>query len=271
VTQPEDTGRAEPWGGDNIGRAEPWGGDNIVARIVAADAGHAAAIVLGLPWEQTRAALGALGPREVARLVVGARADRVPDLVDHIAPGMLPAVLAHLSVAQVGQLVPLLSMELAVRVVQHMAPPAAAELLLALPTHQRLALQEWLPHPAAEGGDGDYPLRVEQAVRRIAGRVSWLDPRSGTLLTEVFGRRVVVVARDLPSGTLHGSDLHTVVVATDWRHIAGLVVMTNATFDASVGDSLREARQRGYLVEALQWQDDRDDGLLKRVLVRLGG
>jgi hypothetical protein len=246
--------------------------NDVVARILAADAGHAAAIVLAMPGEQTRAALAALGPREVSRLLLGARADRVPDLVGNIAADLLPAVLAQLQVVQVAGLVPLLGMEAAVRVVRSLQPAAAAELLLALPTHQRVALQGALPQPPpAQVSDGDYPRRVEEAVRRIAGRTSWLDARAGILVTEIFGRPVQVTARDAPDTSLTSTDLHGLVAAADWRNVSGLVVMTNGPLDYGLGAGVREARARGYLVDVVRWQDNRDDGVLKRALVRLAG
>ena len=48
-------------------------------------------------------------------------------------------------------------------------------------------------------------------------------------------------------------------------------MLTNATLDPAVSATVREARQRGYVVEAVAWQDERDDGVLKRTLVRLVG
>ena len=245
--------------------------DDVVARIRAADAGHASAFVLAMPWEQRLAALATLGPREVARLLVGARADRVPDLVASIAPDLLTAVLAQLPAVQVAGLVPLLGMEAAVRVVQSLSPRAAAELLLALPTHQRAALRGALPPPPPpQVSDRDYHGRVEEAVRRTAGRASWLDARAGTLLTEIFGRQVQVTARDAPQTSLTTTELHSLVATADWRQVGGLVVMTNSELDLGLGAGVREARARGYLVDVVRWQDERDDGVLKRALVRLG-
>ncbi len=244
---------------------------DVVARIVAADPGHAAAIVVAMPWERGRAVLASIDPRDVARMLVGARADRVPDLVATIAPEQLPQVLANLDVMRIAALVPLLPMEGAVRVVQNMSPTAAAELLMALPTHQRLALQQALPPPAepGSGGGGDYARRVEEAVRRVAGTATWRDPRAGTLVTEVFGRSVQVSVRDAPEAAFTGPDLHAIAAATDWRQISGLLVMTNSPLDPGLAAAAREVRGHGYLVEVLQWQDDRDEGALKRVLVRL--
>jgi hypothetical protein len=80
---------------------------------------------------------------------------------------------------------------------------------------------------------------------------------------------VLVVAIDRSGSRFTASDLRGVVAGTDWRHIAGLVVTTNASVDPDVGAALREARQHGFLVEAVAWQDERDDGVLKRILVRL--
>jgi hypothetical protein len=245
--------------------------DEVVPRIQAADAGHAAAIVLGLPWPQTRAVLVALGPREVARLLVGARADRVPDLVEHTSPGLLPRVLTHLDAVRVAQLISLLPMELAVRVVQSLSPSAAAELLLTLPTHQRLALQAALPSTPAPPGPGEYARAAEQALRRSAERLTWLDPGSGSLIAELFGRTVQVVVWDAPDTQFTAAHLHAVAAAVDWRRVNALLVMTNAGLDSGVGAAVRDARQHGFVIDTLIWHDERDDGQLKRALVRFAG
>lgn len=241
--------------------------DEVVNRIRAAEAGHAAAFVLGLPPQQTRDVLVALGPREVARLLLGARADRVPDLVDRIVPELLPGVLAHLDVVRAAQLISLLPMELAVRVMRSMSPAAAAELLLTLPTHQRLALQEALPAPQPSGGAGAYARAVEQSIGRSAERLTWLDQRS--LIAELFGRAVQIVVWDAPDTVFTAAQLHSIAGSVDWRRVRGLLVMTNAELDSGVAGAIRDARQHGYAVDALTWLDERDDGLLKRALVRL--
>jgi hypothetical protein len=243
--------------------------DDVVSRIVDAEPGHAAAIVLALPPVQGRAVLAALGPREVARLLIGARADRVPDLVDAVAPEHLSPILAHLQVVHVAALVPLLSNHAAVRVVQSMSPAAAAELLLALPAHQRLALQPALPQPSLAGGD-DYARRVDGAVRRVVGQAIWIAAPAGSLLTEIFGRSIQITARDSRLGPFGAAELQSLVAATDWRRVAGLLVLSDV-LDSGLLAGVRDARSHGYLVETLQWQDERDDGVLKRALVRLGG
>jgi hypothetical protein len=175
-----------------------------------------------------------------------------------------------MTVNEIAQLIPLLPMERAVSLVQQMSTPAIAELLLVLPTHQRLAIQQALPPseppPPTEGEGSDYSFRAEQAVRQIAGRVSWFEPRSGTIVTEIFGRPVQVVAWD---GAFTTNELHAVLAGTDWRRVAGLVIMIMGPPDPDVTVRVREARQQGYAVEVITWQDERDDGLLKRSLVRL--
>lgn len=257
---------------DGRGREEwpsagPFAGNDLLDRIVRAPAGDAAALVLDMPWPQTRAVLNALGPREVARLLLGVRADRVAELLGHLSPELLSGSLAYLSVAQIAELVPLVPVESAVRVVTHLAPDAAAALLLALPTQHRLVLQERLPPPAP--ATGGYRDQAEQAVRRTAGRVSALDPRGTALLTEVFGRPIQVLIRDRPATTFGAAELPAAIGATDWQRVAGVIVLTNAALDPTLPGALREARQRGYVVEVVQWQDERDDGILKRTLVRL--
>jgi hypothetical protein len=245
--------------------------DDVIARIAAADAADAATIVLGLPWQQARAVVAAAGPREVARLLLGVRADRVQELIDHVPPQLMPAVLAQLPLAEIAQLLPLLSMEGAMRAVHSLPPGVAAELLLILPSAQRQALQAAVAEAAAAGPSGGYGTQVEQAVRRTVGRVTLLDARATSMLTEVFGRPVQVVAWDRPGKGFGEADLRAAIGTADWRQITGLLVVTNAALDPALPGAVREARVAGYAVEPVQWLDDRDDGTLKRILVRLVG
>jgi hypothetical protein len=242
--------------------------DDVIARIVAAKAADAAAMVLALHWQQSRTVLAALGPREVARLLRGVRADRVAELMAQIPPGLLPAVLAQLALPDIAQLVPLLAMDGAVRVVQSLSPADAAELVLMLPTAHRMALQAAVPS-APVVGSGGYASLVEQAVRRNVGQATWADSHRRSLVTEVFGRSVQVVAWDRPGGSFGPGDLQAAIGATDLRPGAVLVVLTNATLEPTLPGAVREARAAGYTVEPMQWIDERDDGALKRTLVRL--
>jgi hypothetical protein len=222
-------------------------------------------MVLDLPPPVIPSALDALGPREVARMLLGARADRVDELLAYVPPAVLSAALAQLSVPQLAELVPLVRFESAVRLVGHLAPDTASALLLELPTQYRLALRDRLPPPAPS----DYTQRAEQAVRRATGHGASVGPGPAGLVTEVFGRPVQVVIRDRPGTTFGPDELTAAVGATDWRRVVGVVVLTNAALDPGLAAALRDARHRGYVVEVVAWQDERDDGTLKRTLVRL--
>lgn len=223
--------------------------------------------MLDMPWPQARAVLAMLGPEQAARLLRGVRADRVADLLDLIDSDLLPAVLAQLAVPEIADLVPLVPVETAVRIVTHLAPDTAAETLLALPTQHRTVLQQRLPPPVV--ATSGYADQAEQAVRRATGTVSWCDPSGLTLLAEVFGRPVQVAVFDWPGATFGATNLYTVIGATNWQRVAGLVILTNAALAEGLGAALREARQHGYAVDAVTWRDEGDDGVLKRTLVRL--
>ncbi len=166
----------------------------------------------------------------------------------------------------------MLPMDQAVRLVRRLPPPAVAELLLALPTPERAALQEALASlPDASPAGSDYHRAAEASLGRVATSVTWLAPRVGVLMIDVFGRPVQVALRDRPGQTLTPADVHAAVVGVDWRRARGLAVLTNARLDPALGAALREFHQLGYRVEVVSWHDDRDDGALKRVLVRLAG
>jgi len=262
VTPPDGFGRErEAWAPTG-----PFAGQDLIDRILRAPAGDAAAMVLDLPPPVIPAVLDALGPREVARLLLGVREDRVHELLAYIPPALLSPTLAQLSVPQLAELVPLVRVESAVRLVSHLDPDTASALLLALPTQYRQVLRDRLPPPTIPS---DYQQRAEQAVRRATGQATPLDPRGTTLLTEVFGRPIRVIIRDRPGGTFGPADLVAALGATDWRRVAGVVVLTNAALDPGLAGAVRDARRQGYVVEVAAWQDERDDGMLKRILVRL--
>jgi hypothetical protein len=164
----------------------------------------------------------------------------------------------------------MLPFERVVGLIQRLPPSTVAELLLALPTAERIALQESLgPLSNASATGSDYHRVAEVSLARVATAVTWLAPRVGILLVEVFGRSVQVALRDRPGQTLGPGDVHAAVVGVDWRRAHGLLVMTNARLDPALGTALRDFHQHGYRVEVVAWHDDRDDGALKRALVRL--
>src|SRR5690606_32671822 len=96
VTPPDGFGR-EHAGWEPTG---PVAGRDLLDRIARAPAGDAAAMVLDLPPPIIPTVLDALGPREVARMLLGVRADRVEELFSYVPPALLSAALAQLSVDQ---------------------------------------------------------------------------------------------------------------------------------------------------------------------------
>jgi hypothetical protein len=184
----------------------------------------------------------------------------------------LLAQLRSVAPREAADILVMLPIEQVVSLIQRLPPFTVAELLLALPTSERAALQEALgPLSFAETVGNDYHRAAEASLGRVANAVTWIAPRVGILLMEVFGRSVQVALRDRPGQTLGPADVHAAVVGVDWRRAHGLVVMTNARLDPALGTALREFQQRGYRVEVVAWSDDRDDGMLKRALVRLVG
>lgn len=259
VTLPDGFGRErEGWA-----TTGPFAGRDLLDRIVQAPAGEAAAMVLGLPPSIIPTALDALGPREVARMLLGVRADRLDEFLAYIPSPVLSSALAQLSVPQLAELVPLVQFESAVRLLAHLDPDTASALLLELPTQYRQVLRDRLPPPTPS----DYQQRAELAVQRATGQLMSLGP-GAPLVTEVFGRPVQVIIRDRPGATFGPNDLVAALGAADWRRVVGVVVLTNAALDPGLAAAVREARGRGYLVEVVAWQDERDDGMLKRTLVR---
>jgi hypothetical protein len=246
--------------------------NDVVAQIMSAGANQAATMLLGMPAVQIRAVLNDLGPAEVARVVVGAHPDRKADLLGVIGSDRMPAVLSRLTVHQLADVISVLPIEVALRLVRDMSPRAAADLLLEIPTQRRAALQEAMtPSRPDEFAATVYQRQAQESILRIATRVSWLDQSAGSLLSEVFGRTVQVMIRYRADEVFTEVDLHAAAQAADWRRIVGLVVLSNATPVPGVASMLRDLRAMGHPVELVPWADDRDDGTFKRALVRIVG
>jgi hypothetical protein len=244
--------------------------DDVIARIMSAGAMEAANMLLTLPASQWRAVVVAIGPAQAARLLVNARVDRMADLVTNIGFDLLPAVLAQLSMRQLADVISELPFELALRVAEQLPPSLRAELLLALPTQQRVALQAALPPPPGpQEGAEEYLRQVEASLARIASSVSWLDRAAGALVVEVFGRPIQVLVRYRVTGSLPEEELHAVVRAVDWRQAGALILVTNVNASPALMAAQRELVRLGYPLDVLTWLDERNDGELKRTLVRL--
>jgi MgtE intracellular N domain len=245
---------------------------DVITQIMSASANHAANMLLGMSTVQIRAVMNDLGPADVARVVVGAHPDRKAGLLGIIASDQMPAVLSRLTVHQLAEVVTVLPIDVAVRLVRDMSPRAAADLLLEIPTQRRAALQEAMtPSRTDEFAATVYQRQAEESILRIATRVSWLDQSTGSLLSEVFGRTVQVMIRYRPDSAFTEVDLHAAAQTADWRRIVGLVVLVNATPSPGVAVLIRDLRAMGQLIEVVPWVDDRDDGSFKRALVRLAG
>jgi hypothetical protein len=175
-------------------------------------------------------------------------------------------------VHQLADVVTVLPIDVAVRLVRDMSPRAAADLLLEIPTQRRASLQDAMtPSRPDEFAATVYQRQAEESILRIATRASWLDQEAGSLLSEVFGRTVQVMIRYRPDPVFTEVDLHAAAQAADWRRIVGLVVLTNAAPTPGVAVLIRELRAVGHVVDVVPWIDDRDDGSFKRALVRLVG
>jgi hypothetical protein len=120
-------------------------------------------------------------------------------------------------------------------------------------------------------GQAMYERQARESVVRAAPNVSWLDQSSCDIAADLFGRRVHVAIRFVPETGLLQVDVVRAVRHADWMGIAGMLVVTNA---APAEPALLEAKhqqQAGRRVELIRWADRRDDGVLKRTLVRLAG
>ena len=245
---------------------------HVIAMLNSVGAAQGADTLLAMPGDRIEVLMSEMTPAEIGRLLDGARADRKADLLAVIGPHRAPMILARFNIHQLADLVSSLPLAGAVDLLRSMSPHAAADLLLEIPTQRRLMLQAVLaPRQPQEFTSAVYHREVEESVVRIATRVSWLDQAAGHLLAEVMGRPFQIVMRHMPEAPFSGEDLRSAAGQVDWRRVVGALVLTNANPADTLGPVVRELRQFGHAIDVVRWQNDGDDGLFKRALVRLVG
>ena len=85
----------------------------------------------------------------------------------------------------------------------------------------------------------------------------------------MLGSRLLVHARAAGTGPLDAEELHRLVLDADWMTLDGMLVLTEGVPTERAAAYVAAVRTAGYRLELLRWADARDDGLLKRALVRL--
>jgi hypothetical protein len=244
----------------------------VIALLKASEPSQAAVTLLTFPVERIDALLALMQPADVAGMLAGSTAAQKRQLLAAMTTEKALLVLHELAA------------EHAANALAAMPAPRAASLLSAAPTRQaRRILSElsettrsefgalMAPDRAAELFSAFYEQRVIDSVVRMTTAVSRLPCSTCDLMVAVLRRAIHVAVRYHGQAALVDHDIEAVATAADWNRIAGLVMVTDAELtDAALhyGYSVRSA---GYAFELLRWTGERDDGALKRALVRLTG
>jgi MgtE intracellular N domain len=247
-----------------------------------------------MPTQQVIAMLRAIRPAQALGVLASMPIDRITHVMTHMEPAdlaammfaldprkqvelleMVPAdrrllIFNELSMRQLADLLPMATTDIAAQILAGVSISAAAELLSDISSDVAARLLPLLPdgHTVLQAM---YERQARESVVRAAPKVSWLNQNTCDLAADVFGRRIYVAIRFLPDPSPIQLDIDRAAGSADWTSIAGMLVVTNRRPGEPA--LLQAARQQlaGHHVELLRWIDQRDDGALKRALVKLGG
>lgn len=233
---------------------------------------EAVRILRSVPPERVSVLLTEMETAEVARLIVAAGGDQTADMLRSVPAERFAPIIRCMSMRELANLVGAVPPELAARCLEAVTARAAVEVISELPEPDQARLVDLIE--AQHRGDVSqalYERNAQESVVRIATRVSWLNQATCDLLAVAMNQtfQVAVRHRRVPPFTL--DDIDSVLSTAAWATIAGLIVLTNVPPDTNADQRLRQVRSSGRLVDVLRWTDRRDDGTLKRTIVRMVG
>jgi hypothetical protein len=240
----------------------------VIALLQAMPAAAAAGVLVAMPADHVEVLLAELPPAALARLLPAVEPDQRADLVAATPAGRLPAMLRALSLDDAAALLGVLDAGEAARLLGALPPEARPQLVSALPEATRRSVYAAMSTTGAgELASAVYERRAVAALARIATVRSRPAPRAA--VTDVLGSRLLVHVRPAGPGPLDAEELHELVLAADWSELDAVLVVAEQTPTDRAAAHAGTIRACGYRLELLRWVDDRDDGLLKRALVRV--
>jgi hypothetical protein len=244
--------------------------DELLTTLKSVDPARGVDKLLAMPPSQANAMLRALTVYDVVRCLNGAHAHNKPGLLAILGPQVARAALDRMPSHQVVDFVLSLPIVVAADLLRGMPSAATATLLLEMPTKPRAALQEILDVDSSpEAAAANYRQAAELSVARIvAGAVS-VETAPNDLYAEVIGRSILIAIRFHSEAPFAEDEVRAAASGVNWQRVSGTVVMTNAEMTEGVGAVLRDLRQHGLPTEVVRWVDQRDDGALKRAMIRL--
>jgi hypothetical protein len=243
---------------------------NVIAMLRASKPADAANVFLSMTQDRIGLLMLEFEPADLARMLHSAKPAQKPGLVAAMPAERRLPVLRQLSMTQLVELIAGLPPGPAALLLSDIPPRVAAEVYAELPGELKQRLPELLGRSQpVEFWSVLYERRAAEAVVGAARRVSWLDERAGELLAEVFGKLVHVALRYRPETPLTGTDIDHAANRGNWREIAGMVLLTNVLVAESARGQIQAISDSGRPIEALHWASEADDGVFKRVLVRM--
>lgn len=243
----------------------------LIALLNSTSPAQAVSTIFSMTADRIAVLLTEMDPAHIARMLVAASGQRKADLFAAIPPDRASLVLQELSVPQFASFLSAVPAQMGAQVLHAGSPRWAAHILRELPPETRSQLLSATTNHTEEFSSAVYERGVTESIVRIVARASWLDQRTCDLLAEVFDKNVHIAVRYQAGEFLTGAEVDEVAARADWRYIAGLVVVTNAALADSAEEQAKAIQYSGRELKLLHWTDERDDGALKRALVRLAG
>jgi MgtE intracellular N domain len=240
----------------------------VIAMLKAAKPAQAFGVLSSMPIDRITHVMTSMEPADLTAMLLALRPRQQVEFLAMIPPERRPLIFSRLSMGQFADLLPAVTPEIAAQMLADVSTAAAAELLSDMPPNAAARLVPLLPRGSAVV-QAMYEIQARESVVRAAPNVSWLDQGSRDLAADVFGRRVQVAIRFLPETSSMPVDVDRAVGHADWGSIAGMLIVTNLRPGEPALLQVKHQQQAGRPVELVRWLDQRDDGVLKRALVRL--
>ncbi len=242
----------------------------VIAMLKAARPAQALGILSAMPFDRVTHVTTSIEPADLTAMMLALPPDQQVELLTMIPAERRLLIFSRLSMRQFADLLPVVTPDIAAQMLADVSTATAAELLSDMPPNAAARLLPLLPRGNTVV-QTMYELRARESIVRAARNVSWLDQSSCDLAADVFGRRVQVAIRFLPDPFPVHVDVDRAASHADWRTIDGMLVVTNVRPGELALLQVKHQQQAGRRLELVHWVDQRDDGLLKRALVRLAG
>ena len=243
---------------------------HVIAMLKAAHPAQAFDVLAAMPVERFALVTTTMDPADLTAILMGIDPRRQTDLLSMLPAERRLLMFQQLSKRQLADLIPAIDPNIGVEMIAGLPTGSAAELLSSMPSATVTRLLGLLPEAGAVIR-AMYERHARESVVGAAHTVSWPDESMCDLVAEVLGHWLHVAIRFQPGPQSTPLDVDGAASDADWTSVSGMLLMTNAKPGGPSAQKALQLEQAGRKLEIVQWIDKRDDGTLKRALVRLVG